>query len=364
MKLRLGIQQRVMPSYRVPFMDALAHACESGLGVFAGQPRPVEMIETGAALQVAQRFEAANRHWLGGPFYLCSQGGFIPFLESFQPEALVVEANPRYLSTPAAVNWMHKRQRPVIAWGLGAPPGGLSLRRLRRWMRYEFLSQFDALIAYSHQGAAEYAALGFAKERVFVAPNAAVPRPTAPPPVRPNLKEGDQVSLLFVGRLQPRKRLDLLLRACAALPAGQQPGLVIAGDGSARPALETLAQQVYPSTRFVGALYNTDLEPFFRQADLFVLPGTGGLAVQQAMSFGLPVIVADGDGTQSELVSPKNGWLVKPGNLDDLLAALQAALSDPEHLRPMGAESYRLVSEEINLDKMVAGFLRAIESVI
>ena len=38
--LRLGLVQRVLPSYRVPFFDALARACAGGLGLFAGQPRP------------------------------------------------------------------------------------------------------------------------------------------------------------------------------------------------------------------------------------------------------------------------------------------------------------------------------------
>ena len=42
----------------------------------------------------------------------------------------------------------------------------------------------------------------------------------------------------------------------------------------------------------------------FAGADLFVLPGTGGLAVQEAMSYALPVIVAKGDGTQEDLVRP------------------------------------------------------------
>ena len=48
-----------------------------------------------------------------------------------------------------------------------------------------------------------------------------------------------------------------------------------------------------------------------------MLPGTGGLAVQQAMAHGLPVIVAQGDGTQDDLVRPENGWQIPP---DDLAA--------------------------------------------
>ena len=365
MNLKIALQQRVLPSYRVPFLDALAAACGGGLGVFAGQPRAEEMIESGAAPKIARLFLVQNRHLFRGSLYLCWQGGFQRFLEEWQPEALIVEANPRYLATPAAVRWMHTRQRPVIGWGLGAAPlnGGWPAG-LRREVRRSFLHSFDALVAYSKQGAAAYAAQGFARERIFVAPNAVAPRPPQAAPVRPLASSSAPATVLFVGRLQERKRIDLLLRACAALPEYSQPCLWIVGDGPARAGLEDLAHTVYPRTEFWGACFGPELDVRFLQADLFVLPGTGGLAVQQAMSQALPVIVAEADGTQADLVRPGNGWRVPPGSLEALTNALTLALSDLPRLRRMGQESFRIVSEEINLETMVAGFLKAVEAVV
>jgi glycosyltransferase involved in cell wall biosynthesis len=105
------------------------------------------------------------------------------------------------------------------------------------------------------------------------------------------------------------------------------------------------------------------LDALFRQADLFVLPGTGGLAVQQAMSHGLPVVVAEADGTQRELVRPGNGWLVAPGDLPGLIETLQRALADPARLRRMGEASHRIVVEEVNTEVMLRVFLQALEAV-
>ena len=362
--LRLGLQQRVLPSYRVPFFDALGRACAGGLGLFAGLPRPGEMIETGSDLQVARRFEASNRHILRGPLYLCWQTNLIQWLQEWQPDVLVVEANPRYLKTPSAVRWMHHRRRPVIGWGLGVPhsAGPLAGWRSSLWRR--FLTQFDAIIAYSRLGAEKYLQAGFPPERVFTAPNAVMPRPTHPVPQRPVLFSGGQANLLFVGRLQARKRIDLLLKACAALPDGQHPQLTIIGEGPARAEWESLAGRIYPEAQFTGAVHGAALEPFYQAADLFVLPGTGGLAVQQAMAYALPVIVAQGDGTQSDLVRPDNGWQVSPGSAADLTACLADALADPPRLRRMGSESLRIVSEEVNLEKMVEAFSLAIKSVL
>ena len=142
-----------------------------------------------------------------------------------------------------------------------------------------------------------------------------------------------------------------------------QPEITIVGDGPDREQIEKAAQATYPGVIFTGTKTGIDLDPFFQKADLFVLPGTGGLAVQQAMSFGLPVIVAAGDGTQSQLVRPENGWIVAPDNLDDLTKTLQTALSDPVGLRKKGLESYRIVRDEINIEKMVEVFISAINSV-
>lgn len=357
---RLGLQQRVLPAYRIPFFDALAKACRGGMSLFAGLPRPSEAIATSDSLMVAHYTAAQNVHLLGGALYLCWQPGVIGWLESWQPEVLIVEANPRYLATPAAVYWMHERGRAVIAWGLGAPATGGTLAGVRQKGRLQYLKQFEVLISYSQRGAEEYAALGYPADRIFVAANAAASRPATTPPARPAGFSG-MPRVLFVGRLQKRKRVDNLLRACAALPKPIQPALVIVGDGPVRAELEALARKVYPHVEFAGEQHGAELAPYFTAADLFVLPGTGGLAVQEAMAYGLPVIVARGDGTQDDLVREQNGWQIPPDDLPALTGTLQTALTDVSCLRKMGAESYRIVSEEINLERMVEVFVGVLE---
>jgi glycosyltransferase involved in cell wall biosynthesis len=354
---RLALQQRVLPSYRVPFFDLLAQSCES-TSLFAGKARPVEMI-AGGKPQIAKYVEAKNIHLFNGSFYLCYQRGFINWLKEYNPAALIVEANPRYLSTPAAVRWMHARGRKVLGWGLGSPPLSVPLAGFRQMRRISFLSQFDALIAYSQRGADEYAALGFPREKIFVAHNSVSPKPDANyqlPITNP------RPTILFVGRLQSRKRVDSLLRACAEMESN--PRLIIVGDGSERVALELLAKEVYPSAEFIGAKHGVELKPYFEQADLFVLPGTGGLAVQEAMSYGLPVIVAKGDGTQDDLVRAENGWQIQPEDYGALVSTMKTALSDIAWLRKMGQESFRIVSEEINIQKMADVFVDALNSVV
>jgi hypothetical protein len=180
---RLALQQRVLPAYRAAFFDALALSCDGGLSVFAGCPRPEEQIAAADSLETAEYVAARNRDFLSlnSPLYACWQEGLTAWLERWQPDALVVEANSRYLSSPRAVRWMHARRRPVLGWGLGAPPLRGLLAGLRQRSRRSFLGSLDGLIAYSQRGAEEYRQLGLPASRIFVAPNAAAPRPHAQP---------------------------------------------------------------------------------------------------------------------------------------------------------------------------------------
>jgi len=361
---RLGIVQRVLPVYRAPFFDALAAACAGGMSLFAGQPRPDESIPSADrlhALRAAHYAPARNLHFgsASSSFYLCYQRGLIDWLNEWNPDALIIEANFRYLSSAAAISWMHLRGRPVLGWGLGAPRG----RGPFAFVRNRFLRRFDALIAYSQRGAQQYADSGMAARRISIAPNAVVPAPGHPLPPRPDGFD-PRPCVLFVGRLQARKRIPSLLGACAALPEQLRPRLVVVGDGPERKNLEALAASTYPAAEFLGALHGPALVPYFLAADLFVLPGTGGLAVQEAMSYGLPVIVARGDGTQDDLVRAANGWQIPPDDDAALAAALHNALSDVRRLRAMGAESYRIVAQEINLEKMVEVFVGALNGAI
>jgi len=314
---KLALQQRVLTAYRAPFFDTLAQACAGGLSVCAGLPRPEESIAVTDQMHGAEFTSVQNMHLFQDRYYLCYQRGLIAWLKDRSPDALIVEANPRYLATPAAVQWMRRRGKPVIGWGLGAPAPSGPLSGLRQARRLSFLRPFDALITYSRRGADEYAMLGFPADKIFVAPNAASARPSLPMPSRPVEFHGKAV-VLFVGRLQ---------------------------------------------AEFPGAKQGTELAGYFSSSDLFVLPGTGGLAVQEAMSYGLPVIMGQGDGTNDQLVRTGNGWQILPDDIYALTGSLHSALSDARRLRRMGAESYRIVRDEINLEQMVRVFVEALNSV-
>lgn len=373
---RVGIQQRVFPAYRARFFSYLNQSCERGISVFAGEPSNGESIGHTHSMRLDWYVKAENWGLLHStqPLYVLWQRGLMTWLEHWDPDVLIVELNPRYLSNLRAIKWMHAKNRPVLGWGLGVPKfdpehteAAPFSKLLRRWWE-QFICSCDALVAYSKLGAQQYRDFGFPAQRVFVAPNAVASRPTGPPLPRPPRFEVP-AKVLSVGRLQSRKRIDNLLYACARLAPELQPELWIIGDGPARQEFQSLSEEIYPMAKFPGAVRGESLKPYLTGADLFVLPGTGGLAVQEAMASGLPVIVAEGDGTQADLVQPQgasgvgNGWLVPKNDIGALKQALEEALSDAARLRKMGAVSFRLVEEQFNLENMVTVFVRALRVV-
>lgn len=354
---RAGIAQRLLQPYRIPVYDLLASKCRGGLSVFASRFDQNNVPLTKLDLSIAKFSPAINYYIFDGKFDLCWQSGLQKWLKTWQPDIVIVEANPRNLSTPLMIHWLHKHGCRVIGHGLGVMPLTSGLEKLRALGRRGLIGLLDGVFAYSSLAGEQYHDLGMPPDRIFVAHNAISPKPTKLPPDRPS-HFAQRPILLFVGTLIPRKRIDLLLKAYTQIEATPKPMLQIVGDGPSKKSMQDLADSLKVDCLFLGDLRGPDLDKVFDAADLFILPGAGGLAVQEAMAHALPVIVSKADGTEADLVRPENGWLIEPGEINALVQSIDDALSNPRRLREMGAASYQIVSSEINIESMSATFVR------
>jgi glycosyltransferase involved in cell wall biosynthesis len=131
-----------------------------------------------------------------------------------------------------------------------------------------------------------------------------------------------------------------LLRAFARLQ-DQDVWLVLAGDGPARPALESFAGRL-ARVRFPGYVPYPDLPALYAAADLFVHPAREerwGVSVQEALACGLPVVASSRVGAGYDLIAAGSNGFVYPAGDDTLLAQRigEALALDPERARERSA---------------------------
>jgi glycosyltransferase involved in cell wall biosynthesis len=162
---------------------------------------------------------------------------------------------------------------------------------------------------------------------------------------------GDATRLLFVGRLAPFKAIDVIIRALARLPERVQ--LTLVGDGPQRDELESLARMLGVSDRchFLGWREHSELDPIYAESGVLVFPSvreTGGAVVLEAMSHGLPCVVADWGGPVTYTgTSGVHLSVDSPQALeDDLVSALQRLLEDPDAGRALGEQAQAAIEGE------------------
>ena len=154
----------------------------------------------------------------------------------------------------------------------------------------------------------------------------------------------DAYLLLFVGRIQPLKAPDVLIRAAARmleLQPSLRDRLVVAvvggpsGSGLAQPrALQALAARlgVEDVVRFVDPVPQDLLPHWYRAADVTVVPSYSesfGLVAIESQACGTPVLAASVGGLRTAVCDGTSGLLVPGHDPDDYASALAALANDP-----------------------------------
>ena len=163
---------------------------------------------------------------------------------------------------------------------------------------------------------------------------------------RQKLNLPDKRTILYVGRIEPLKGLDILLRAVALLSDGVGANLLIVGGSLEKDAelerLNTLADNLDISdiVTFIGSVDQEQLPDYYNAADVFVLPSwyeSFGLAALEAMSCGTPVVVSRVGGLTTFVEHGKTGYLV-PWRCPEAFARnLETPLENPSLRKAMGS---------------------------
>jgi len=162
-------------------------------------------------------------------------------------------------------------------------------------------------------------------------------------------------TILSVGNLIPIKSHALLLHAVAAACVSV-PNMFarIIGDGPERLRLGALARALGIAGRveFLGRQSRREVARAMREATLFVLPSRYeglGCVYLEAMASGIASVACRGQGIDEVIRHRENGWLIEPGNLDELVAAIRVLFGDPELRQRLGLAGRRTILDGFTL---------------
>lgn len=155
----------------------------------------------------------------------------------------------------------------------------------------------------------------------------------------------EAIVFLFAGKLDTKKAPLLLLKSFRALETGAVH-LIFAGSGPLEADLKQNATG-NKHVHFLGFKNQSKMPVVYRLGDVFVLPSreeTWGLAVNEAMACGRPVIVSDQVGCAPDLVEEgQNGFVFEAGHADALQRVMDRLSSTPERIREMGCRSQEII---------------------
>lgn len=372
--IRVQIFQPVIAHYQVPFFERLASLPQFEIHVSASAEAPV-----------VPKSAATDAPWASiGPACKSLLGGRLVWQPATRiptsigkGDVVVVDGNPRYLSTYPLVRAARRRGAAVVWWGHGWSSSSV---RWRARLRYRLMSLSDVVVVYTERERGNLQQSGLVSRPVFGINNTidvsvidrAVAQWSAERLAAFQVENGIAGAplMLFSGRLRsrPPTELDVLLRAIALLPSG--PGSVrvaVVGSGDDERRLRALAASLGVEDRilWLGAIYDEQqLAPWFLSASLMVYPGSIGLSLLHAFAYRLPVVIHSNHALHgpeaAALHDGVNGRLFTRGGHVELASVLRSMLASPSELSAMATAARSTIDGEFSLGSMVERFAAAL----
>jgi glycosyltransferase involved in cell wall biosynthesis len=321
------------------------------LVLLSGKAQPGQKGRSGLASKVIANEEKCEfKEYRVGNFTFRRLRGVVEAIRRLSPDVVVCACHVGNLTY-----WQLQRLKGrygfrLVSWQCGYEYNPSILKNL---LLSRFVPRFDHHLAY-HTNAFRYALQhGARRDDITVVHNTIneerfvlVSKDEALALVRDKHPEiGDRKILLYVGAMLSEKRLERVFAALDRLNRRDELVFVAVGDG---PHLAVLKSCFGGRDDVVFAGEVVDgVGIYFDAADMFVLPGTGGLAINEAMAHSLPVVSGYADGSADDLVlDGMSGYRLKDSSDTELMHRLQTLLDSESERCRMGAEGRRMVTTQ------------------
>lgn len=330
MKPRVVLVTNALTPYRIPLFNRLAQSRKYEFLVLllakqeANREWKLDLKRVEFDYEIVPGVHYFIRRW-DAPMHF--SWGLVSWLWLHRPDVVITPETLTY-SGVLLYRWAFRKSHIVWAGTTKAS----APRDVGVWLRRRLIRGAVACVAYGTKSAEWLESMGANKRAIHVGvntvdveffsrateqyrndPNFAKKRSSYPP-----------MLLIFVGRLERRKGLSVLLDALRLL-GDPEIGLLVVGNGSNARELRQAAEGI-PGVEFVGYKQQDELVQYLALADVFVFPSLQepwGLVVNEALASGLYVLASDRAGASADLIQPGwNGELFNPGCVEELVEKL------------------------------------------
>jgi glycosyltransferase involved in cell wall biosynthesis len=277
--------------------------------------------------------------------------------------------------TVKTVNSVFTTMRHEIVWKIrGAGKTGDLPHLLTTWVEWSWMRLFGLaserrslhspdMLLYNYESVrrlyeAEYGTVAHSRKISYSTESALLPGSAeGEVPVGP-LPANDVPVIASMSRHDPRKGIDILIRALTILASrGVAFKARIGSGGALLPWHRRLAGKLGLGSRIEFTGWLEDPGELYRACDIFVLPsleeGSGAISLLEAMMHGKCIIASNIDGIPEDVRHGEEAWLVPPADPVALADALQALLSDDDLRRRLSAAARRRFMERFDPDVFI-----------
>lgn len=297
----------------------------------------------------------------------------------FRPDAVLVHGYSSWTSR-FVINRMFHHSIPLIFRGDSnlLQPRPLHIRIAKEIYLRNLFRKISAFAGIGYYNAEYYRHYGVSRDKIKLAPftvdndffqSRSVEARLEAGRLREELGIFDRTVILFSAKFIHIKRPFELIEGFYRSGIFSDCVLVFAGDGEMKPLMQKRIADlgISSSIRFLGFRNQSLMPATYALGDLFVISSSiehWGLAVNEAMNLGLPIIASDMVSSARDLVlHGENGWVYPSGAIDGLAACLrEAAFLGRDGLRLMGQRSLEIISRW-GIPETASGILDALGSV-
>ena len=251
---------------------------------------------------------------------------------------------------------MHLARAAALAGPVARRLGYPSLAKTHNYVKLKNYRAVDHLVPTTGLQHDYLRAAGIAAARITRIPNFSSIESAGTPTPR---KFDGPLQVIAIGRFVPKKGLDVLLRALAAVrAAGAEINLTLLGDGPQSDALHDLARELQLDHRVRYLGWQDDVRLHLEAADVFVLPSLDepfGIVCLEAMAAGTPIVATLTDGPR-EILNSATAFLVPPNDAAAIATALLACRADPSAANTRAALAHQLFTSTYSEAVVVAQY--------